>query len=261
MDDEPCAAEETTGAQNKAEFCVICLSDAPGRQSARVRGCDHEFCVDCLRKWASGRRNPHCPLCLAPLEAILLSNGNVEPVEPSEAKAKEEEADLACLDHTYFLSEAQRLLRRAQAAQNKFHTEAYGYGRGGSHKAEEAFVVLGEVIGSLVNHRQQLELDLPFNPNDLLHELYNLDSIVQSVQAGTWERHNHDNPQRRLYSADDAAFVNPEPENDVDEEELDQYIMRRESIATICTKRGSSQRSRRRKKQTVTPSHRGSLGP
>ena len=46
-----------------------------------------------------------------------------------------------------------RLLRRAQAAQNKFYTEAYGYGRGGSHKAEEAFVVLGEVIGSLVNHR------------------------------------------------------------------------------------------------------------
>jgi len=171
------------------------------------------------------------------------------------ARWKRREADLGCLDHAYFILETQRLLGRTQAAQNKYYTEAFGYGRRGSDTAEDAFVVLGEVIGSLLNHRQQLELELPFNPNELLQELYRLDGIVQSVQAGTWHRNHHGDVQRRLYSADDAAIVHPEPENDVGDEELDQYIMRRESHTKFHVKRGSSQKCRRRKKQTLATAH------
>ncbi|CAD7698844.1 unnamed protein product, partial [Ostreobium quekettii] len=144
--------------------------------------------VDCLRKWASARRVPLCPLCAAPIHTIVLPDGEEEPVVPSTARADEEEPDLACLDHTYFLSETQRLLSRAEVAQNNIYREAFGAGRKGSNKAEHAVATLGDVISSLLNHRHQLELEFPFGANELLQELYSLDSIVQSVQAGTWER-------------------------------------------------------------------------
>eukprot|EP00803_Ostreobium_quekettii_P000009 evm.model.scf_1803.1 EVM.evm.TU.scf_1803.1 scf_1803:28743-33230(+) len=230
--------------------CVICLSDAAPGDAARVGGCRHEFCVGCLRKWASGRRNPLCPLCAAPIHAIVLPNGEVEPVVPEEAKAEEEEPDLGCLDHAYFLAETQRLLSRAKAAQDAFYREAFGGGRRGSERAEDAVATLGGIVGSLLNHRQHLELELPFDPNSLLQELYNLDSIVHSVQAGTWESTNvSENPPPRRYGADDADSIHlNEGDVDIDEEELDRYIATHERCQAQ-TRRAPAHRGRHRKKQ------------
>lgn len=33
-----------------------------------------------------------------------------------------------------------------------------------------------------------MEEELPFEAEHVLQELYNLDAVVQGVQAGTWER-------------------------------------------------------------------------
>ena len=36
-----------------------------------------------------------------------------------------------------------------------------------------------------------MEEEVPFEAEHVLQELYNLDAVVQGVQAGTWERYTH----------------------------------------------------------------------
>ena len=39
------------------------------------------------------------------------------------------------------------------------------------------------------NYRSSMEEEVPFEAEHVLQELYNLDAVVQGVQAGTWERY------------------------------------------------------------------------
>lgn len=40
----------------------------------------------------------------------------------------------------------------------------------------------------LLGCRSSMEEEVPFEAEHVLQELYNLDAVVQGVQAGTWER-------------------------------------------------------------------------
>lgn len=149
----------------------------------------------------------------------------LQAVTPPETVA-EEGPDLSCLDHSYFQQETERLLRRANSTQLGVTRAAYGSGRRGSVAADEASVVLQQVIGALEECRwgagqsqaacsmhscwrrpgcsvwaalrveaealwpgpcrHGMAHEVPFDAEAVLHELYNLESIVSSVAAGSW---------------------------------------------------------------------------
>lgn len=44
--------------------CCICLEDIPPIDLARINGCDHNFCFECIKKWGTEHENK-CPLCKA----------------------------------------------------------------------------------------------------------------------------------------------------------------------------------------------------
>ena len=44
------------------------------------------------------------------------------------------------------------------------------------------------IIIVIVGCRSSMEEEVPFEAEHVLQELYNLDAVVQGVQAGTWER-------------------------------------------------------------------------
>lgn len=47
---------------------------------------------------------------------------------------------------------------------------------------------VGGLKTSAVGCRSSMEEEVPFEAEHVLQELYNLDAVVQGVQAGTWER-------------------------------------------------------------------------
>mmetsp|Transcript_28857 Transcript_28857/g.40798 ORF Transcript_28857/g.40798 Transcript_28857/m.40798 type:complete len:380 (-) Transcript_28857:1295-2434(-) len=41
--------------------CIICLCDPDPEDLAKINGCDHQFCFDCIEQWSE--RENTCPLC------------------------------------------------------------------------------------------------------------------------------------------------------------------------------------------------------
>ncbi|GAB4823708.1 hypothetical protein N2152v2_010754 [Parachlorella kessleri] len=150
----------------------------------------------------------------AEVAVLCLEGGREEQVRPPETTA-DEGPDLSCLDHAYFKTESDRLLRRATAAQLHVVRAAYNSGRRGSAAADDASSALQQVIGALQEHKHEMEQEVPFDPEALLGELYSLESIVHSVQAGEWassgQLHGR-GPQ--LLSADDAVWEDADDQID-----------------------------------------------
>jgi Ring finger domain len=53
--------EEEDSKPAAKETCCICMSDVEADDLAKISGCDHGFCFDCIEKWAE--RENTCPLC------------------------------------------------------------------------------------------------------------------------------------------------------------------------------------------------------
>ncbi|GMH32897.1 hypothetical protein BSKO_00731 [Bryopsis sp. KO-2023] len=214
--------ETPVSSPDVQEGCVICLRDG-FNDAANVEGCGHQFCLDCIRRWAGARRNPVCPLCNNKLAFILRADGSREAVEPGKVN-NEDELDLACLDHSYFIAETGRLLRRAQSCQDMFYSRAFGSSRAGSEKAEQSYLALGEVIGTLTSQRVILEQGSQFDPGDMIQELYNLDMIVQKVRDGTMDFGAGTELASRVerYGADDADDLPPD-DDDIFCDDIDDY--------------------------------------
>lgn len=50
-------------ASSESQECSICLGDIIDRCNSDV--CSHQFCFQCLSKWAESGNLPRCPLCNA----------------------------------------------------------------------------------------------------------------------------------------------------------------------------------------------------
>jgi hypothetical protein len=46
----------------KLERCIICMEEMTGKKKSKLNSCNHEFCFDCINKWATEKSNK-CPVC------------------------------------------------------------------------------------------------------------------------------------------------------------------------------------------------------
>ncbi|GER55034.1 RING/U-box superfamily protein [Striga asiatica] len=77
--DYAAAAEETNSGEcntnrvdinNHHGFCAICLNKIVLQETALVKGCEHAYCVTCILRWASCKKQPTCPQCKIPFEFL-----------------------------------------------------------------------------------------------------------------------------------------------------------------------------------------------
>ncbi|KAL3144753.1 hypothetical protein ABBQ38_001874 [Trebouxia sp. C0009 RCD-2024] len=181
--------------------CRICMSDHL-QHPAKIQTCGHRFCLECIRRWSRSSPEPRCPLCNASF-TVLVHSGTEEELPISASQRSKVEADLGCLDHAYFTTETRRLISRATSAQHAVYRSVQNCGRAGTSESAQAYGILSDVIANLNSYKSSMEEEVPFEAEHVLQELYNLDAVVQGVQAGTWERNAPQEAPRR-YSADDA---------------------------------------------------------
>ncbi|KAG2484687.1 hypothetical protein HYH03_016516 [Edaphochlamys debaryana] len=70
------------------DVCAVCLSAIQPEELAIIKGCEHEYCVNCILQWAQCKEAPWCPQCKAPFNYLYthrLLDGTLSdaPVEES----------------------------------------------------------------------------------------------------------------------------------------------------------------------------------
>ncbi|KAL8527427.1 hypothetical protein ACS0TY_005330 [Phlomoides rotata] len=50
--------------------CAVCLNKIVLQETALVKGCEHAYCVNCILRWASCKKQPTCPQCKTPFEFL-----------------------------------------------------------------------------------------------------------------------------------------------------------------------------------------------
>ncbi|EFJ51756.1 hypothetical protein VOLCADRAFT_103400 [Volvox carteri f. nagariensis] len=71
-----------------SEVCAICLNTIELEDLAIIKGCEHEYCVNCILQWATCKEAPWCPQCKKPFNYLYchrLLDGTLSdmPVEES----------------------------------------------------------------------------------------------------------------------------------------------------------------------------------
>jgi hypothetical protein len=65
-----CEADGINSSANHHGFCAICLDKIVLQDTALVKGCEHAYCVMCILRWASYKKEPTCPQCKNPFEFL-----------------------------------------------------------------------------------------------------------------------------------------------------------------------------------------------
>nr|XP_016487108.1 PREDICTED: uncharacterized protein LOC107807267 isoform X1 [Nicotiana tabacum] len=55
---------------NHHGLCAICLNKILLQETALVKGCEHAYCVTCILRWATYKKEPACPQCKHPFEFL-----------------------------------------------------------------------------------------------------------------------------------------------------------------------------------------------
>lgn len=50
--------------------CAICLEKILIQETALVKGCEHAYCLTCILRWATYKKNPSCPQCKHPFNFL-----------------------------------------------------------------------------------------------------------------------------------------------------------------------------------------------
>ncbi|KAH0470886.1 hypothetical protein IEQ34_000609 [Dendrobium chrysotoxum] len=50
--------------------CAICLEKILIQETALVKGCEHAYCLTCILRWATYKKNPSCPQCKNPFDSL-----------------------------------------------------------------------------------------------------------------------------------------------------------------------------------------------
>ncbi|KAI3776030.1 hypothetical protein L1987_45790 [Smallanthus sonchifolius] len=56
--------------ENHHGVCAICLNKIALQETALVKGCEHAYCVICILRWATCKKEPTCPQCKNPFEFL-----------------------------------------------------------------------------------------------------------------------------------------------------------------------------------------------
>ncbi|KAI7749965.1 hypothetical protein M8C21_017180 [Ambrosia artemisiifolia] len=56
--------------ENLYGYCAICLNKIALQETALVKGCEHAYCVICILRWATYKKEPTCPQCKNPFEFL-----------------------------------------------------------------------------------------------------------------------------------------------------------------------------------------------
>nr|XP_043634715.1 uncharacterized protein LOC122605823 [Erigeron canadensis] len=56
--------------ENHHGLCAICLNKIALEDTALVKGCEHAYCVVCILRWATYKKEPTCPQCKHPFEFL-----------------------------------------------------------------------------------------------------------------------------------------------------------------------------------------------
>ncbi|KAL2510896.1 RING/U-box superfamily protein [Abeliophyllum distichum] len=51
-------------------LCAICLNKIVLEETALVKGCEHAYCVMCILRWATYKKEPTCPQCKNPFKFL-----------------------------------------------------------------------------------------------------------------------------------------------------------------------------------------------
>jgi hypothetical protein len=210
-----------TTTPRDAPRCPICLHAVT--DPAAVKGCDHAFCLPCLRQWAASRPSPACPLCKVPITILRRADGTEEALPsppPTTPTPDDAPPDLGCLDHSFFLEEARRLRRRVTSAQ---HSVAASRGRRPQDAAAaEELGHLGDALDILI---LDLQDEIPFDPEVTLKELYDLETALGAIGEGSGVGGGGAAAPRRLSAADalvgsdEYGYAYSDSEEEEDEEE------------------------------------------
>ncbi|KAF3643928.1 RING/U-box superfamily protein isoform 2 [Capsicum annuum] len=57
---------------NHHGVCAICLNKIVLQETALVKGCEHAYCVTCILRWATYKKEPTCPQCKHPFEFLYV---------------------------------------------------------------------------------------------------------------------------------------------------------------------------------------------
>ncbi|KAL3828698.1 hypothetical protein ACJIZ3_017500 [Penstemon smallii] len=64
-----CSANSSNNYNHHLD-CAICFNKILLQETALVKGCEHAYCVNCILRWASYKKEPTCPQCKNPFEFL-----------------------------------------------------------------------------------------------------------------------------------------------------------------------------------------------
>ncbi|KAH7427565.1 hypothetical protein KP509_10G049400 [Ceratopteris richardii] len=56
--------------ESSMQVCAICLNSIKVEDLAVMKGCEHAYCVTCILRWASYKKDPWCPQCKVPFDCL-----------------------------------------------------------------------------------------------------------------------------------------------------------------------------------------------
>lgn len=62
--------ETSLADENHHGVCAVCLNKIALQETALVKGCEHAYCVTCILRWATYKKEPTCPQCKNPFEFL-----------------------------------------------------------------------------------------------------------------------------------------------------------------------------------------------
>lgn len=237
--------------------CVICFDHISIDIKAVIKNCSHEFCLPCIKSWTETTAT--CPLCKQSFDVLqhsFTSDGSYqeEKIDPPNIKGCDSggqnvEDELQCLDHSFFITEVQRLLQDAEIMHRQLWQESQSH-RGLAPWEKQRLETMEGVVAELRNHKRKLQALLQFDPHTVLQDLYRLQDLLRSAYGvpaiPTYTRSR--SPVRR-YGADDADAVAELSDEDDFAEDMAYLNLGKQSKA----KKQAAQRSR--KSKTRTPAH------
>jgi len=191
--------------------CIVCYEILSYSNKAVIKGCAHDFCLDCIKNWTLTSLS--CPLCkqeFTTLQHTFTEDGNFQeeiislPAPPPPIAVEDQ---LNCLDHNFFLGEVGKLLQSAERIHKNLWEDSKT-GRGLNVFEKKQLSVAEGVCVELRNHKRRLQALLHFEPHVVLQDLYRLQELLE----GSFQVSPASPPAR--YSANDAWEGNISDEED-----------------------------------------------
>jgi len=205
------------------EKCAICLGTIANR--TELDSCIHFFCHNCINLWSKNRRV--CPLCNTEFKVLRMNfseDGTYDQMDVPIPAVRNADlsSDLECLDHTYFVGEALRLLAIAQDSQRSIvrsqkqnaHSK-FGSKFSNSWEARN-WDSLANIVFRLNDLVKLFRSDEQFDPFTVLQELYDVQTQMEMIwrRPVSSQQKESSSSDAQRYSADDYDNLSSDSEDE-----------------------------------------------